>query len=149
MPARSGSLGCQGEGSKKILIFKSDCPAYTEAYIASAEKYRYLCAGIEVPERVAFACRSFVRENLRRSVLEWKAFNPALVETAAVEAGIPATDRAQVVDYIGQEFRSLHEGNVILYRLQATDLDVIGRKWKEFRLRFPQLGLAETDPRFN
>ena len=40
----------------------------------------------------------------------------------AAEAGIPDADRQQVVDYVGNEIRGLHEGNVIRYRLRPEDL---------------------------
>jgi hypothetical protein len=46
----------------------------------------------------------------------------------AAEAGIPEEDRAQVVNYVGQEFRGLHEGNVIRYRLRPEDLVGISPK---------------------
>ncbi len=40
----------------------------------------------------------------------------------AEEVGIPEADREQVVTYIGNEFRGLHEGNIIRYRLRPEDL---------------------------
>ena len=40
----------------------------------------------------------------------------------ATEASIPDADREQVIDYIGNEIRSLHEGNAIRYRPSADDL---------------------------
>ena len=40
----------------------------------------------------------------------------------AAEARIPDADREQVIDCIGNEVRSLHEGNAIRYRLSADDL---------------------------
>ena len=46
----------------------------------------------------------------------------------AAEDGIPEADREQVVDYIEHEFRGLHEGNVIRYRLRAEDLAGIRRE---------------------
>src|SRR3546814_325425 len=90
---------------------------YIEAYLASAENYRVLRAELESPEKAALAYRDFVREAVRRSVLEWKSFRPDAIMAMATEAGIPEADREQVVNYIGHEFRGLHEGNVIRYRL--------------------------------
>ena len=101
---------------------------YVDAYVASAENYRVLRAELETPEKAALVYREFTREAVRRSVLDWKAFDPVLVAAMAAEAGIPEEDRAQVVNYIGRELRGLHEGNVIRYRLRPTDLEAIGRK---------------------
>ena len=102
--------------------------AYLDAYIASAENYRALRIELETPDKAALVYREFVREAVRRSVLDWKAFDPVLVTAMTAEAGIPDEDRPQLVNYIGKEFRGLHEGNVIRYRLQHTDLEAIGRK---------------------
>lgn len=95
---------------------------YIGAYIASAENYRTLRAEVETPEKAALAYRDFVREAIRRSVLDWKEFRPESVMAMAAEAGIPEDERRQVVDYVGQELRGLHEGNVIRYRLRHEDL---------------------------
>ena len=95
---------------------------YVDAYLASAENYRVLRAALESPHKAALAYRDFVRQAVRRSVLEWKGLRPDVVRTMAAEAGIPETDREQVVDYVGHEFRGLHEGNVIRYRLRPEDL---------------------------
>ena len=102
--------------------------AYIDAYMASAENYRVLRAELETPDKAALVYREFVREAVRCSVLDWKEFDPALVTAMAAEAGIPDEDRAQVVRFIGLEFRGLHEGNVIRYRLRPADLEAIGRK---------------------
>ncbi len=101
---------------------------YMDAYMASAENYRVLRAELETPDKAALVYREFVRQAVRRSVLDWKAFDSALVTDMAAEAGIPEEDRTQVVNYIGQEFRGLHEGNVIRYRLRPADLEAIARK---------------------
>lgn len=101
---------------------------YIEAYLASAENYRVLRAELESPEKAALAYRDFVREAVRRSVLEWKSFRPDAIMAMATEAGVPEADREQVVNYIGHEFRGLHEGNVIRYRLRPEDLAGIARE---------------------
>ena len=44
------------------------------------------------------------------------------------EADIPEADREEVVNYIGNEFRGLHEGNVIRYRLRPEELAGISRE---------------------
>ena len=95
---------------------------FVDAYLASAENYRVLRADLESPDKAALAYRDFVRSAVRRSVLEWKAFRPDDVRAMAVEAGIPEVDRQGVVDYVGNEIRGLHEGNVIRYRLRPEDL---------------------------
>jgi Fic family protein len=95
---------------------------YIDAYLASAENYRVLRAELDSPEKAALVYRDFVREAVRRSVLEWKAFRPDAVRASAVQAGIPEADLDQVVWYVGQEVRGLHEGNLIRYRLRPEDL---------------------------
>lgn len=99
--------------------------AYIDAYVASAENYRALRAEVETPAKAALAYRNFVREAVRRCVLEWKAFQPDDVMAMTAQADIPDADRQQVVDYVGLEFHGLHEGNVIRYRLRPEDLGAI------------------------
>ena len=101
---------------------------YIDAYMTSAENYRTLRAEVEIPEKAALVYRDFVREAVRRSVLDWKAFRPGLIMAMAAEADIPEVDREEVINYIGNEFRGLHEGNVIRYRLRTEDLADIGRE---------------------
>lgn len=96
---------------------------YVESYLASAEKYRVLRAEVETPEKAALAYREFVREAVRRCVLEFKAFRKDEVLAIATEAGIPEDDLNAVVAYVGQQVRGLHEGNVIRYRLRPADLE--------------------------
>ena len=100
---------------------------YIDAYLASAANYKVLRAEVDSAEKAALAYREFVREAVRRSVLDWKAFRPENIMAMAVQAGIPDADREQVVAYIGQEFNGLHEGNVIRYRLRPEDLAGIDR----------------------
>ncbi len=104
---------------------------YIDAYLASAGNYRVLRAELESPEKAALTYRDFVRQAVRRSVLEWKGFRPDDIRVMAAEAGIPEPDREQVIDYIGNEFRSLHEGNVVRYRLRPADLEALGRERQE------------------
>jgi hypothetical protein len=101
---------------------------YIDAYLTSAENYRTLRAEIETPEKAALVYRDFVRKAVRRSVLEWKAFRSELIMAMAAEADIPEADREEVVNYVGNEFRGLHEGNVIRYRLRPEDLTGISRE---------------------
>ena len=102
--------------------------AYRDAYTASAENYRVLRAELEVPDKAALVYRDFVREAVRRSVLDRKAFDPALVTAMATEAGIPEEDRAPVVSYVGQQINGLHEGNAIRYRLRPADLEIMAAR---------------------
>ncbi len=99
--------------------------AYIDAYLASAENYKVLRAEVETPEKAALAYRNFVREAVRRCVLEWKAFQPEDVMAMTVQANIPDSDRQHVVHYVGLEFQGLHEGNAIRYRLRPEDLTAI------------------------
>ncbi len=102
--------------------------AYIDAYLTSAENYKTLRAELESPDKAALAYRDFVREAVRRSVLEWKTFRPESIMAMAAKADIPEADRQQVVDYIGHEFRGLHEGNIIRYRLRPEDLEGVNRE---------------------
>ena len=95
--------------------------AYTEAYRASARNYHLAQADAD-PAKAALAYREFVREAVRRCVLEWRAFVRVRVTSMAAEADIPAADRDSVVEYVGREFAGLHEGNAIRYRLSPADL---------------------------
>ena len=96
--------------------------AYIDCYLTSAENYRVLRAELDSPDKAALAYREFVRESVRRCILEWKDFLPDDIGIMAQEAGIPEADREQVIAYVGNEFRGLHEGNVIRYRLRPADL---------------------------
>jgi len=104
---------------------------YIDAYLASAENYRVLRDEVEAPEKAALVYRDFVREAVRRSVLDWKAFRPRRVMEMAAQADIPEEDREDVVNYVGQEVRGLHEGNVIRYRLRPADLEALSREHQE------------------
>ena len=95
--------------------------------LASASNYKALRAEVETPDKAALAYREFVREAVRRAVLEWKEFRAGELMAMAAKAGIPEADRQQVVDYAAQEYGGLHEGNVIRYRLRAGDLAAIRR----------------------
>ena len=102
--------------------------AYINAYMTSAENYKTLRAELESPEKAALAYRDFVRQAVRKCVLDWKSFQPDRIKEMAAVADIPETDRQQVIDYIGQEFHGLHEGNIIRYRLRPQDLDGINQE---------------------
>lgn len=102
--------------------------AFVDAYLISADKYRALGAEVAAPEKAALAYRDFVRQAVRRCVLEWKAFRPEAILEMTAAAEIPQSDRAPLVDYIRRELRGLHEGNVIRYRLQPVDLEGLARE---------------------
>lgn len=101
--------------------------AYIDAYIASARNYHALRAELGSPEKAALTYREFVREAIRRSVLEWKGFEAGNIAGMAADAGVPAADRNDLIDYVRREFRGLHEGNAIRYRLSPEDLATIER----------------------
>ena len=73
-------------------------------------------------QRAGQGRRDFVRLAVRRNVLEWKEFRRGDTALMATEASIPDADREQVIDYIGNENRCLHEGNALRYRLSADEL---------------------------
>lgn len=102
--------------------------AYIDAYVSSAGNYKTLRAELETPDKAALAYRDFVREAVRRSVLDWKAFRPDRIMAMAAKVDIPEAERQQVTDYVGQQLRGLHEGNVIRYRLRPEDLAGISRE---------------------
>lgn len=102
--------------------------AYVDAYLASARNYNVLRSELESPEKAALVYRDFVREAVRRSVLEWKTPRRREITAMAADAGIPEADREQVVDYVEKEFRGLHEGNAIRYRLRPADLAGVGEQ---------------------
>lgn len=102
--------------------------AYVDAYIASAGNYRTLRAEVEAPGKAAVAYRELVREAVRRSALDWKAFQPERIMAMAAKADVPQGDLEQVIDYIWREFRGLHEGNAIRYGLRPEDLEGIDRE---------------------
>lgn len=97
--------------------------AYIAAYQASAENYKTLRAEVENPEKAALVYRDFVKDAVRRCVLEWKACDPAPLRQLAQDAGIPENDQQGVVSYILAEFAGLHEGNCIRYRLKPEDVE--------------------------
>jgi len=96
---------------------------YLDAYLASAEKYRIIRAEVDNPEKAALAYREFVREAVRRCVLEFKAFRHDEILAMAAETGVPEADREGVVAYVRGQLAGLHEGNVIRYRLKPGDLE--------------------------
>jgi len=100
---------------------------YIDAYLASAENYKTLRAEVDTPDKAAVTYRQFVREAVRRCVLEWKEFKSDKVMAMADEADIPKADRQQVVDYISAQFNGLHEGNAIRFKLKPEDLEKIKR----------------------
>ncbi len=97
--------------------------SFVDGYIASAENYRVMRAELDSPDKAALAYRDFVLSAVRYSILNTKEFRPQEVMRMAVEAGIPEEDREQVVSFVGDEIRGLHEGNLIRYRLDLEDLD--------------------------
>ncbi len=102
--------------------------AFIDCYLASSENYRILRAELESPDKTALVYRNFVRESVRRCVLEWQDFEPDNIRVMAQDADIPEVDQEQVIAYIGREFRGLHEGNVIRYKLRPANLDLIKEK---------------------
>ena len=96
---------------------------YMEAYFTSAANYRTLRAEVETPHKAAVAYRDFVRDAVRRCVLEYRGFDADAVSSLAGEADIPDDDVAGVVSYTEAQFEGLHKGNAIRFRLRTEDLD--------------------------
>ena len=96
---------------------------FMEAYFTSAANYRTLRAEIETPHKAAVAYRDFVRDAVRRCVLEYKGFDADAITSLAREAGIPDNDLADVVSYTESQLGSLHKGNAIRFRLRPEDLE--------------------------
>ena len=88
---------------------------------------RRVRAEVDNPDKAALVHRGFVKEAVRRAVLEWKAFDPTKVIEMARAAGIPEDDIPGAVAYTKREFAGLHEGNCIRYRLRAEDLQGLVR----------------------
>ena len=95
---------------------------FIDSYLASAEKYRVLRAEVETPQKAAIAYRDFVREAVRYSVLEAKAFRKNDILNLAAKHDIPEDECEPVAVYIHEQFKGLHEGNLIRYRLKPEDM---------------------------
>ena len=102
---------------------------YVDGYLASAGRYRSLLAGVRVgePHKAAVVYRDCVREAVRHCVLALRGFQPEAVRTLAVELGVPEGDLDSVVDYVAKQFRALHEGNIVRYKLKPEDLQGLER----------------------
>lgn len=96
---------------------------FIDSYLASAEKYRILRAEVESPEKAAIVYRDFVREAVRYSVLQTKAFREGDILDLAARHDIPEDERDAVVAYAHEQFQGLHEGNLIRYRLKPKDIE--------------------------
>ncbi len=62
---------------------------YIDAYLASAQNYETLRIEVDAPEKAAAAYRDFVKEAVRSSVLDLKAFDPNAVMSMAEAKNIP------------------------------------------------------------
>ena len=100
---------------------------YLEAYVASADNYKALRAEVETPDKAAITYREFVRDSVRRCVLEFKAFDVDAVMAMAKDASIPDEDLEDVIAYAKAQFDGLHEGNAIRYRLRPEDIADVAR----------------------
>ena len=95
---------------------------YVESYLASADKYRVLKAELDILEIAAIAYRTAIREAFRHCVLSTKSFSADRVSEILRRAGVPKVDQADVLACSRQQFQSLHEGNLIRYKLKIEDL---------------------------
>ena len=102
---------------------------FLDSYLASAHQYTALRAQMDSPPRAAVVHRDFVRNVVRRCVLEWKTFRRPDVLAMATRAGIPADERDAVAAYAEGEFNGVHEGNAIRYGLPPESvMDLRGGK---------------------
>ena len=100
---------------------------YIDAYLASAQNYKILRAEVETPDKAAAVYREFIREVIRKCVLEWKAFRPDDIRALAEQQNIPEEDRDDVIAYARKQFGGLHAGNAIRYRLRPEDLEGLNK----------------------
>ncbi len=96
---------------------------YVDAYLASAQNYKTLRAEVETPDKAAVVYREFIREAIRKCILEWKEFRPDEIRTMAEQQNLPDEDHDDVIAYARKQFDGLHAGNVIRYRLKPQDLE--------------------------
>lgn len=95
---------------------------FIDSYLASAEKYRILSAEVDSPHKAAIVYRDFIREAVRYWVLQTKAFREDDILDLAARHNIPKDDLDGVIAYAHEQFRGLHEGNLIRYRLKPGDI---------------------------
>ena len=110
----------------KINALRAFRGRVAEVGLTSARNYVVLRAELDSPDKTTLVYRDFVRNAVRRNVLEWHGFRRDRTLAMVAEAGIPDADREQVANYIDNEIRGLHEGNAIWYRLTVEDLALIG-----------------------
>ena len=96
---------------------------FIKSYLASAQNYRILRAEVDSPAKAAIVYRDFVREAVRYSVLQVRAFDGDKILDLAVTHNIPEDERGAVVAYAHEQFKGLHEGNLIRYRLKPSDIE--------------------------
>lgn len=95
---------------------------YVESYLASADKYRFLKAEVNNPSKAALAYRGLVRLAVRHCVMETKRFDAEAVLALIAAESVPPADQTDVLAYARAQFQGLHEGNLIRYNLQPSDL---------------------------
>jgi hypothetical protein len=100
---------------------------FIDSYLASAQKYRILRAEVDSPAKAAIVYRDFVREAVRYSVLYTKAFDVGEMLDLAARHDIPEDEQDAVVAYAHEQFKGLHEGNLIRYRLKPNDIEGLDR----------------------
>ncbi len=96
---------------------------YINSYLASAQNYKIIRAEVETPDKAAAVYREFIREAIRKCVLEWKEFYPVGIRALAEQQNIPKEDRDDVILYAKKQFDGLHAGNVIRFRIRPEDLE--------------------------
>lgn len=95
--------------------------AFVEGYVRSADNYRYVRAEVDEVSVGALEYRPQVREAVRRSVREWKAFDEEKLR-AHLAGKVKPEHLAEVVLAVKRELVGLHEGNLVRFQLSPTDL---------------------------
>ncbi len=100
---------------------------YITSYVATARQYTALRAQMDSPPKAALTHRDFVRQAVRRCVLDWRAFRREGVLALAASASIPAGEHDAVANYVEGEIDGLHEGNAIRYGLPPDSVSQLRR----------------------
>ncbi len=108
--------------SGKLEAIGQACTTIDTLGGTSDETYLILSAEVDSPHKAAIVYRDFIREAVRYWVLQTKAFREDDILDLAARHNIPKDDLDGVIAYAHEQFRGLHEGNLIRYRLKPGDI---------------------------
>lgn len=112
------------------------------AYTRSAQRYTAIRQSLGDPDPFRLNYRSQIANSIRQIVQH--IMTPDTAETwirKNATKDIPEADRAQFIETIDVELRSLHEGNIARYRLRPSEFT----KWKSEQLQYPSTTPATAD----